>query len=302
MDAPGLRMRVGMIGLGRMGRPMAERLLDVEFPVTVWARREASAVPLVARGARAAASIEALAAEAECVLTCLPRPVDVTRVLTSLLRAARPETLVIETSTIDPGTSRRLAAVAAARQVAYVDAPVSGGPAGAAAGTLTVMAGGAPAAVARARPVLEALGADVHYLGLAGSGHLAKLCHQIITGSACAAVAEALVLGVKGGLDPEQLVAALSTASEHSRTLEQQAPAILARAFEAQFTADLAGKDLDLALEAAAALTVRLPLAAAARHCYEEMRRLGLGELDQAAVVIPAERVAGVTVRAKPAP
>ena len=295
-------MRIGMIGLGRMGRPMAERLLAAGFPVAVWARHEASAAPLVARGARAVASIEALAAEAECVLTCLPRPVDVTRVLTAVLRAARPETLVVETSTIDPETSRRLAAVAAARRVAYVDAPVSGGPSGAAAGTLTVLVGGEPAAVARARPVLEALGAHVHHLGPAGSGHLAKLCNQIITGTAYAAVAEALVLGVKGGLDPERLGAALSTASGRSRTLEQEAPAILARAFEARFTADLAAKDLDCALEAAEALTVRLPLAAAARHCYEEMRRLGLGELDQAAVVIPAERVAGVTVRAKPAP
>jgi len=293
--------RVGMIGLGRMGRPMAERLLGAGFRVCVWARRRASAEPLVTHGAGVAVSIEALAAEVECVLTCLPRPVDVTRVLTDVLRAARPGTLVIETSTIDPATSRRLAAVAAARRVAYVDAPVSGGPAGAAAGALTVMAGGEPSAVARARPVLEALGTHVHHLGPPGSGHLAKLCNQIITGSAYAAVAEALVLGVKGGLDAEQLLGALSTASGRSRTLEQAGPAILARGFEAQFTADLAAKDLDCALEAAEELAVRLPLAAVARHCYEEMRRLGLGELDQAAVIIPAERVAGVTVRARPA-
>src|SRR3989304_3499240 len=250
--ADGFRGADGLeVAQGVGGAEVAPELLDALLrhalaqrepaEVMVPARGDEGAVALGARGPRAVASIEALAAEAECVLTCLPRPVDVTRVLTAVLRAARPETLVVETSTIDPETSRRLAAVAAARRGGDGGAAGGGGPAGGGAGarpgaggggggrggaapgggrrggppagTLTVLVGGEPAAVARARPVLEALGAHVHHLGPAGSGHLAKLCNQIITGTAYAAVAEALVLGVKGGLDPPRLVAALSTAS-----------------------------------------------------------------------------------------
>jgi 3-hydroxyisobutyrate dehydrogenase-like beta-hydroxyacid dehydrogenase len=138
-------------------------------------------------------------------------------------------------------------------------------------------------------------------MGPTGSGHLAKLCNQVLTGVGYAAVAEALVLGAKGGLDPAQLLEVLSTSSGRSRTLEQAGPAILARAFDAAFTADLAAKDLECALAAARALTVRLLLASTAHQCYVEMRGLGLGHLDQAAVVIPAERIAGISVGARPA-
>lgn len=289
-------MRIGMVGLGRMGRPMAERILGAGFPLTVWARRPERAAPLRALGAAGADSLDALAAGAECLLTCLPRPGDVEAVVAELLGPARPGTLLIDTSTIDVATSRRIGAACRAREVDYVDAPVSGGPEGAARGGLTVMAGGEGRAVSRARPVLETLGTHVHHMGPNGSGHLAKLCDQVITGVAYAAVAEALVLGVKGGLDPVQLLQALSTASGRSRTLEQAGPVILARAFDAAFTADLAAKDLECALATARRFTARLLLASTAHQCYEEMRGLGLGDLDQAAVVVPAERIAGVKV------
>jgi 3-hydroxyisobutyrate dehydrogenase-like beta-hydroxyacid dehydrogenase len=289
-------MRIGMVGLGHMGRPMAERILGAGFPLTVWARRPESAAPLRALGAAVAVSLEALAGRAECLVTCLPRPGDVEAVVAELLGRARPGTLLIDTSTIDVATSRRIGADCRAREMDYVDAPVSGGPEGAAHGTLTVMAGGDSRALARARPVLNALGAHIHHMGPTGSGHLAKLCNQVLTGVAYAAVAEALVLGVKGGLDPVELVRTLSTASGRSRTLEQAGPVILARAFDPSFTADLAGKDLECALATARQLTARLLLASTAQQCYEEMRGLGLGGLDQAAVVIPAERIAGVKV------
>jgi len=293
-------MRLGVIGLGRMGRELATRLLSCGFDLRVWARRQASTVPLVALGATEATSAEALAREVECVVTCLPRPADVAGVLTAVLRAARPGSLLVETSTIDPRTSHRLATVAAARGVAYVDAPVSGSPRDAAEGALTLLVGGVPHDVERARPVLTALGRDVHHMGPAGSGHLAMLCARVVTTSACAALAEALVLGVRGGLDPERLRAVVASTSMRNRTLDRAGDAILARAFEAECTADLAGKDLECALEAGNELAVRLPLASAARRCYEELRRLGLGDLDEAAVIIPAEQFAGITIRANP--
>jgi 3-hydroxyisobutyrate dehydrogenase-like beta-hydroxyacid dehydrogenase len=289
-------MRVGLVGLGRMGRPMAGRLLDAGLPLTVWARRPESTAPLAARGAAVAASLEELAAGSDALLTCLPRPEDVEAVAGALLKAARPGAVLVEMSTIDVDTSRRIAAAAAAREVDYLDAPVSGGPEGAALGTLTIMVGGDRQALARVRGVLDLLGTHVHHLGPAGSGHLAKLCNQVLTGTAYAAIAEAMVLGVKGGLDPAQLFRVLSTASGRSRALEQAVPRMLGRAFDAAFTADLAAKDLQCALDTARGLGARLRLAGAARQCYEEMRGLGLGDLDQAAVVLPAERLAGITV------
>ncbi|OGK85305.1 MAG: hypothetical protein A2X52_05740 [Candidatus Rokubacteria bacterium GWC2_70_16] len=293
-------MRVGMIGLGRMGGPMAGRLLDAGLPLTLWARRPASLAALAARGAAVADSPAALAAGSDCVLTCLPRPADVEAVAADVLAGARPGSALVEMSTIDPETSRRVAAAARARGVDYLDAPVSGGPEGAARGTLTIMVGGEARALERCRPVLQALGARIHHMGPAGSGHLAKLCNQVLTGVAYAAVAEAVVLGAKGGLDPARLLEVLSTSSGRSRTLEQAGPAMLARAFDASFTADLAAKDLECALAAGRALTARLLLASTAHQCYVEMRGLGLGHLDQAAVVIPAERIAGITVGARP--
>ena len=293
--------RVGMIGLGRMGAPMAGRILDAGFPLTVWARRPPSLAALAARGAVVADSPAVLGAGSDCVLTCLPRPADVEAVAAQVLEGARPGSVLLDMSTIDPDTGRRVGRAARARGVDYLDAPVSGGPGGAATGTLTIMVGGEAAVLERCRPVLLALGTRIHHMGSTGSGHLAKLCNQVLTGVAYAAVAEALVLGVKGGLDPARLLEVLSTSSGRSRTLEQAGPAILARAFDAAFTADLAAKDLECALAAAGGLTARLLLASTAHQCYVEMRGLGLGHLDQAAVVIPAERIAGVTVGAGPA-
>lgn len=290
-------MRVGLIGTGNLGRALGERLLVAGLPLAVWARRPPAPGALVAAGAVEAASPGELAASVDCVVTCLPRPTDVVQVHTAVLRAARPGLLVVETSTIDPATSRRLAAAAATRGVDYLDAPVSGGPDGARAGQLTIMVGGEAAAFERARPVLAALGARVHHMGPAGAGHLTKLCNQLLAGTAYAAVAEALVLGAKGGLDPARLVEVLATASGRSRALEQMAPRVLARAFAPAFAGELAEKDLACALETAQALGVRLRVGGAAHDVYVEMRRLGLGHLDQAAVILPAERLAGVVVR-----
>jgi 3-hydroxyisobutyrate dehydrogenase-like beta-hydroxyacid dehydrogenase len=273
---------------------MAERLLERGVGLSVWARRRERADPLRARGAAVAESLEALAAGSDVVMTCLPRPEDVEGVGGTVVATARPGTVLVEMSTIDVETSRRLAAAAAGRGLSYLDAPISGGPEGAARGTLTIMVGGDAEAFARVHPVLACLGTHIRHLGPAGSGHLAKLCNQILAGVAYAAIAEALVLGVKGGLDPAALLAVLSTASGRSRALEQAAPRMIAGPLAPAFTADLAAKDLACALATARRLGARLLVTAVAAQCYEELRGLGLGELDQAAVVVPAARAAGV--------
>lgn len=295
------RPRVGFIGLGRMGRPMATRLLRAGFPLTVWNRSREAVEALAALGARPAGSPAETARASEILLTSLPGPADVAAVLSAALPGAAAGSVFVDTSTIDPDTSRRIAGQARARGVEYLDASVSGGVTGAAAGTLTLMVGGAPEVLERCRPILRAIGKRIFHLGPVGSGNLAKLCNQVITGITYAAVAEALVLGAKGGLDPAQLLELLSTSSGRSRTLEQAGPLILDRAFEPAFTVDLAWKDLECALAAAERLSVPLALARAAQQAYVETRAQGWGGLDQAAVILPLERSAGVEAGRTPA-
>ncbi|MFN8542758.1 MAG: NAD(P)-dependent oxidoreductase [Candidatus Binatia bacterium] len=296
---PDQRPRVGFIGLGRMGRPMACNVLRAGFPLVVHSRSPGPVEALVARGARAAATPADVARAADVVLTCLPAPADVEAVVTSALAAARPGQTFIDHSTIDPDTVRRIADRAAAHGAIFLDAPVSGGVGGAEAGTLTVMVGGPPAAVEPCRPVLRAVGERVFHLGPTGSGSIAKLCNQLLIGVGFAAVAEAMVLGTRAGLDPRALYDVLSVSSGRSRALEQAGPAILSADFGAEFTIDLAHKDLECVTRMAKSLRVRVLLAALAQQLYEEARAAGLGQADQAAVVVPLERLAGVQV-AKP--
>lgn len=292
-DTPG---ELGFIGLGRMGKPMARNLLRAGYALTVNNRSQGPMDGLAALGARTAVSPSEVAGSSQIVLTCLPGPADVEAVLTAALAGAAPGTIFIDLSTIDPGTSRRIARVAEPFGVSYLDAPVSGGVSGAEAGTLTVMVGGERRAFERCRSILAAIGERIYHLGPVGSGNLAKLCNQLLAGVGYAAVGEALVLGAKGGLDPRVLYEVLSVSSGRSRVLEQAGPRILSRDYDAAFALDLAWKDLECAVAAGEEEGVPLRLAALAREIYAEARRLGLGGLDQAAVVTPLERMTGVKV------
>lgn len=296
MDESPPLTRLGFIGLGRMGKPMARNLLRAGFALTVHNRTPAPVEELVGLGAQPAFSPREAARSADLVLTCLPGPPEVEAVLREAMEETRPGMIFADLSTIDPATSRRLARAGEARGVAYLDAPVSGGVPGADAGTLTVMVGGDRTAFERCRPVLAAIGERIYHMGPVGSGNLAKLCNQLLTGVSYAAVAEALVLGAKGGLDPRLLYEVLSVSSGRSRTLEQAGPRILSRNYSAAFTMDLALKDLDCALGASEEIGVPLRLATQAREMHREAQELGLGNRDQAAVVIVLEQRAGVEV------
>ncbi len=289
--------RIGFIGLGRMGRPMAKNLLRAGFPLIAHSRSPGPVEDLVTQGARAARSAREVAHVSDVVLTCLPGPADVEEVLAGehgALAEARPGQMFLDHSTIDPDTIRRVARRAQERGAVVLDAPVSGGVGGAEAATLAIMVGGPADAYERALPILRAMGQRIFHMGPVGSGCATKLCNQILTGIGYVAVAEALVLGARAGLDPRALFEVLSVSSGRSRALEQAAPAILDDDLGAEFTIDLVHKDLECATRMAKDLRVRTLLAAVAQQAYEEARAAGLGQADQAAVVVPLERLSGI--------
>lgn len=279
--------------------PMARNILKSGFPLSVSNRSRAPVDDLASRGARPFGSPGEVARNSDILITCLPGPAEVEKVTAEALEEASAGSIFIDHSTVDPETSRKVAARAEARGVEFLDAPVSGGVSGAREGTLTIMVGGDKRALERSRPVLEAVGRKIFHVGPAGCGNLAKLVNQAITTVAYSAVAEALVLGAKGGISTALLLEILSVSSARSRVLEQAGPAIVEGRFEPDFALELAMKDLRLAIETARALGVPLGTAEGAWKSYEKALAQGLGSLDHAAVVIPVEKEAGVTARGK---
>ncbi len=255
--------QIGFIGLGVMGLPMARNLRRAGYPLAVHDRAPGRARALIAAGATAAASARAAAAGSEVVVTMLPDGPDVEAVVLGpggVLAGARPGTLLVEMSTIAPAVARRVAAEAARRGVRMLDAPVSGGAAGAAAGTLAIMVGGAAEDLARARPVLEVLGGTLAHCGASGAGQVAKACNQVAVAGILGVLAEALVLGARAGLAPEALIGLLQGGAARTRLLDLHGPALLARDFTPGFTVRLQRKDLRIALETGRGAGVPLPL------------------------------------------
>jgi 3-hydroxyisobutyrate dehydrogenase-like beta-hydroxyacid dehydrogenase len=291
-------MRLGFIGLGRMGKAMALNLIRAGFSLSIHNRSWRPVDELASLGAARCRSPIEVAERSDVILTCLPGPLEVEAAVTEALSGAAAGSVFIDHSTVDPETSRRIAATARARGIEFLDAPVSGGVSGARSGTLTVMVGGEERVLERCRPILEVVGRRIFHLGPVGSGSLAKLVNQAITTVTYAVVAEALVLGAKGGLSPPLLLEVLSASSARSRVLEQAGPAILGGRFEADFTLDLAMKDLRLAIETARTLGVALNTVEGAWTAYERAKAQGLGGLDHSALVLPVEREAGASARA----
>jgi 3-hydroxyisobutyrate dehydrogenase/2-hydroxy-3-oxopropionate reductase len=293
-------LRIGFIGLGRMGFPMARNLLKAGYSVVAHNRSQAAVARLVALGATTAATPAATAGAADILVSCVMTPAQVEQIYLGTdgaLMEARAGQIFIDASTTDPHISRKVAAALAAKGVAFLDAPVSGGPRGAELGTLAVMVGGDKVVLERVRPVLKVFGPNIFHMGPVGAGNSAKLCNQILTGTTHALVAEAMVLGTRLGLDPQTLFEVLQLSSGQCRALDRAVPeAILPRNFAAAFTVDGIIKDLDCALRTADDNGVRLLLPALARQMYQEARALGHGGEHLAAVIRPMERIAGIEV------
>jgi 2-hydroxy-3-oxopropionate reductase len=280
--------RVGFIGLGIMGRPMARHLLDAGFALVVHSRSPGPVDELVAAGAGRAGSPSAVAGASDVVITMLPDTPDVERVLLGddgIASTVDAGALVIDMSTIDPGATRRIAAVFAAQGVEMIDAPVSGGEKGAIERTLSIMAGGSAEAFARAMPVFEAMGSNVVHVGPSGAGQITKACNQLVVAATIEAVAEALVLAERAGVDPAKVRDALLSGFAGSKILDVHGQRMLDRAFDPGFRARLHRKDATIVLDAAREAGSPIPsFEVVAAQLDRLVDEAGRGELDHSAL------------------
>ncbi|GAB4438607.1 MAG: NAD(P)-dependent oxidoreductase [Chloroflexi bacterium OHK40] len=293
--------RVGFLGLGIMGRGMASNLLRAGFDLTVWNRTAARADELVAAGARRADSPAELAAACEVICCCVSDTPDVREVLLGergVIHGAAPGTLVIDMSTISPQGAREIAAALAERGVRFLDAPVSGGSEGAAKGTLTIMVGGDADDVARATPVLQAMGKTITHVGGTGDGQTVKLVNQILVVGNMLAVAEALIFAQASGVDLEKTLHAVVGGAAGSWMLSNRGPQVIRRDWRPGFTIDLQQKDLRLVLEAAEQVGAPMIATAMISQLYRTLQSAGLGAEGNHALVKALERLAGIEVGA----
>jgi 3-hydroxyisobutyrate dehydrogenase len=289
--------RIGVVGLGTMGGAMAANLARAGFPVIAWNRTAGRAGELHELGVTIAASPAALAAAVDVVLVCVSDTPDVEAVLfgaAGVAHGAAPGALVIDCSTIDPVASRGFAARLAGQQVGFVDAPVTGGSEGARNATLAILVGGEPADVERARPVLAAIGRTITNFGPVGAGQAAKAVNQVILAGTYLAVAEGLVLALKAGLDPEQVVAALSSGAAQSWVLANRSGRMLANDYPLGFKVSLHLKDLGISLAMARETGAALPVAALAAQLEAGLVAQGHADDDMSALARSIRSLSGL--------
>lgn len=293
------KMKLGFIGLGLMGKPMAGHLVKAGFPLTVHNRSQAAVQELVKLGAQEADSAKEVAASAEIVFTCLPDSPDVEHVVlgpNGIADGAKPGLIVVDHSTIKPETARKVASALASKGMFFLDAPVSGGQIGAENGTLTIMVGGDAAALERARPTLEAYGKTITHIGDSGAGQVAKCCNQMMVAAQMAAMAELLILARKSGVDPRKVVQAIRGGAAQCWALDKKPDLLFAGNRQPGFKAYMQAKDMHIVMETAKAIDMPLPASEVTTKLYERMIELGMGNLDNSALVGVIEDMAGVSL------
>jgi 3-hydroxyisobutyrate dehydrogenase-like beta-hydroxyacid dehydrogenase len=281
-------IRIGFVGLGVMGRPMALHLLEAGYALRVFARRPDQAAPLLEAGASFSTTLADLASQSDVVITMVTATSDVEEVLLGpggVLAGAKPGLTAIDMSTIAPQATVRIAAALAAKQVRMLDAPVTGGPAGAQAATLTIMVGGDASVLDEMRPVLDRLGRQVVHMGGHGAGQIAKACNQLALLVNAEGVAEALALGARCGLDPVTLRQALLGGIAASRVLDVFGERMAQRQFTPGMATRLYDKDLDIVLDLAREAGQRLPAAIVVRKHLDDMVARGDADKDLAALI-----------------
>lgn len=290
---------LGLIGLGIMGRPMARNLLRAGYALTVHDTNRAAVDELVAAGAVAGTSPREVAAGVDVLVTMLPDSPEVREVYLGpdgAFEALRPGWLAIDMSSIAPSTARELAGRAAAGGAEMLDAPVSGGDKGAIAGTLSIMVGGSAAAFERALPIFSALGRTIVHVGPAGAGQVVKVCNQVVVAVVIEAVAEALVLGAKAGVDPAKIADVLQGGLAATKVLEMRRDNMLTGRFDPGFRVRLHLKDLKNALELAREIDVALPAAAGVEQLMRAMVAAGRADYDHSGLITMLEDLAAFPV------
>ncbi len=293
--------RIGFVGLGIMGRPMAEHLLHGGHPLVVFNRTPAKMEPLVTLGAQAAPSCQDLAGRSDVVISMVGDSEDVECVYlgdTGVLKGAKAGTLLIDMSTISPVTAVHVAEAAQERGCPMLDAPVSGGDVGAQKATLSIMVGGAPEVFERARPILELMGTPI-LCGSTGAGQTVKACNKVQVALNLVGMAEALVLGAKAGVDPSIVVKVLSGGYAQSRVMDVRGARVIRGDFQPGFFSRFHWKDLNIIRETARAYRCSLPGAALAHELFSAMQANGWGDLDNSAVIKVTEMLCGVEARTR---
>ena len=289
--------KVGFVGLGTMGAAMAANLARAGFPLTVWNRTPGRAGPLLALGAVEADSPRELARAADVVITCVTDSPQVAEVLfgpDGLAEGFRSGSLFIDCSTISPAKAREMGERLRAGGVAMLDAPVSGGSEGAAAGTLTIMVGGEEADLERAHGIFSAMGRTVTRFGPLGSGQVAKAVNQVILCGTYLGVAEGVALALKAGMDAEALMTALASGAASSWVLQNRSARMIADVYPLGFKIALHRKDLAIALELSRSLGAVLPVAALAASFEDGLIAQGHGEDDNSALARTVRQLSGL--------
>jgi 2-hydroxy-3-oxopropionate reductase len=294
-----MQEKIGFVGTGIMGKPMVKNLLKAGYPVLCYDIVPEPLKELAAAGAALAASSKELAEKSEVVITMLPNSPHVEQAVlgpNGILEGARSGLLLLDMSTISPLVSQKVAAEVAKKGVKMLDAPVSGGEKGAIEGTLSIMVGGERPVFDKVLPIFQAMGKTITYIGPIGSGGFVKLANQIIVAINLTAIAEALVLGTRAGIDLELMINALSGGLAGSKCLDQKRNNYLQHAFQPGFKIDLHFKDLNLIMESAEKLGVPLPTTALVRELFSALRVKGRGQMDHSGVITLLEELANVKV------
>lgn len=281
-------MNIGFIGLGLMGRPMAQHLANGGHTLHLWARRPETLAPFrEMAGARFHATPADLASDVDVVFTMVADGPDVETVILGpdgILEGARPGLVVVDMSTISPDTARQIAMRLAVRKIDFVDAPVSGGEKGAKEASLTIMAGGKAEAYEKVLPLFNLMGRTINRIGPSGAGQVAKACNQILVGAGITAMAEAFLLARKSGVDPARVREALLGGFAYSKVLDNHGARILADDFKPGFKAWMHQKDLRIVMEEATRLGLPLPTSALVAQLLNALVGGGGGDEDSLAI------------------
>jgi 2-hydroxy-3-oxopropionate reductase len=290
-------MKVGYIGLGLMGKSIARNILKAGFPLVVHNRSQAAVNELVNEGAKNASSPAEVAAQVDVVFTNLPDSPDVEAVVlgeNGIIYGAHPGLIYVDNSSIKPASARHIATILGEKGVPCLDAPVSGGDIGARQGTLAIMVGGPAESLEAVRPIFAAMGKTVTHVGEAGAGQIAKAANQIMVAAQMVAMSELLIFAQKAGADPKKVVEAIKGGAAQCWTLDVKPPRLFDGNRSPGFKARMQAKDMNIIMETAREYGIPLPSAAVHSQLFTSMLEMGMGELDNSAVLGVIEILANI--------